>query len=75
MTASPRRTLLAVEHPRIFSTTPTMVPLTFILAGLIKARHLRGLAADERAAVGRAGAAKPRMISVNTCGSSLPVPR
>jgi hypothetical protein len=43
---------------RLFSTTPTMVPLTSIFAGLIKSGHLGGLAADEGAIIFGAGFGK-----------------
>src|SRR6266487_4158901 len=45
---------LAVEHPRFFHDTHNR-PAYVVFARLIKARQLRGLAADQRAAVLRAG--------------------
>ena len=65
---------LAVEHPGFFHHADDRAAHV-VFARLVKARHLRRLAADEAQLFSAHARAKPLIMSVNTCGSSLPVPR
>ena len=55
-----------------FSTTPTAKPARSYSPGGVHARHLGGLAADQRAAGLLAAGAMPLITSVAVATSSLP---